>query len=62
MGDLSAGDHVRKRNLGHLGRVVRRNGVWVTVSWNEGVAPKIRPRICHIGELERVALSSEPTQ
>ena len=60
MGEIKTNDRIEKRGLGFNGRVVKRDEHgWLTIEWDDGIAPKIRPRMCH--EKELALASDQPT-
>lgn len=51
---MKTGDRVRKRGFDFLGTIAKMDTTWATIEWDDGFAPKTRPKMCHVRELELV--------
>jgi hypothetical protein len=49
---MKTGDRIRKRGFTAAGTIEKMDTTWATISWDDGVAPKERPRMCHVREIE----------
>lgn len=47
------GERVWKRGGESSGTIVDVQGRWVSINWDLGPIAKLRPRICHLDELEK---------
>lgn len=47
-------DRVTKRGSDFVGTIIDIDGHWVLVKWDEDANPNIKPKICHVKELEKV--------
>lgn len=52
---VKAGDRVRKRGFPFEGTVIKSDETWVTIEWDDGMLPKVRPKMCHVAELAPAA-------
>ncbi len=50
---ITTGDRVRRRGLGFIGTVEHIKNDWITMQWDDGRAPRLRPLIVHRAEMER---------
>jgi hypothetical protein len=49
---MKTGDRVRKRPASSPGTIRKMDASWATIDWDDGPAPRIRPTMCHIKELQ----------